>query len=58
MAGRPPGALHHIIIRGVERKAFFKDRFDRGNFLNLLDRIVSVNSEERKGPGLKYYCPG
>jgi putative transposase len=36
-----PGALHHIIIRGIERKAIFKDRTDRSNFLNRLDRIVS-----------------
>jgi hypothetical protein len=36
-----PGALHHIIIRGIERKAIFKDRLDRRNFLNRLDRIVS-----------------
>jgi putative transposase len=27
-----PGALHHIIIRGIERKAIFKDRFDRDDF--------------------------
>jgi len=36
-----PGALHHIIIRGIERQAIFKDRLDRRNFLNRLDRIVS-----------------
>jgi putative transposase len=36
-----PEALHHIIIRGIERKAIFKDRIDRRNFLNRLDRIVS-----------------
>ena len=36
-----PGALHHIIIRGIERKAIFKDRIDRNNFLSRLDRIVS-----------------
>ena len=27
-----PGALHHIIIRGIERKAIFKDSADRKNF--------------------------
>jgi hypothetical protein len=27
-----PGALHHIIIRGIERKAIFKDTADRENF--------------------------
>jgi hypothetical protein len=32
-----PGALHHIIIRGIERKAVFKDSADRNNFLERLD---------------------
>ena len=36
-----PGALHHIIIRGIERKAIFKDDADRANFVGRLDRIVS-----------------
>ena len=27
-----PGALHHIIIRGIERKAIFKDSADRELF--------------------------
>ena len=36
-----PGALHHIIIRGIERKALFKDNADRTNFLERLGRIIS-----------------
>ena len=36
-----PGALHHIIIRGIERKTIFKDKVDRGNFVGRLDRIIS-----------------
>jgi putative transposase len=28
-----PGALHHIIIRGIERKAIFKGNADRDNFV-------------------------
>jgi len=31
-----PGALQHIIIRGIERKAIFKDHADRENFLERL----------------------
>jgi len=27
-----PGALHHIIVRGIERKKIFKDDTDRINF--------------------------
>ena len=36
-----PAALHHIIIRGIERKAIFKDKTDRVNFFNRLDRIIT-----------------
>ena len=35
-----PGALHHIIIRGIERKAIFKDSADRKNFTERLERII------------------
>jgi len=36
-----PGALHHIIIRGIERKAIYKDIADRHNFLRRLGNILS-----------------
>ena len=36
-----PGALHHIIVRGIERKAIFKDNHDRDNFFERLDRIIA-----------------
>ncbi len=35
-----PGALHHIIARGVERNKIFQDDFDRENFLERLGLIV------------------
>jgi putative transposase len=35
-----PGALHHIIIRGIERKAVFKDGADRDNFIERLGGII------------------
>jgi len=34
-----PGALHHIICRGIERRNIFKDNTDRNRFL---ERLVSV----------------
>ena len=34
-----PGALHHIIIRGIERRAIFKDSADREDFLMRLGLI-------------------
>jgi REP element-mobilizing transposase RayT len=36
-----PGALHHIIIRGIERKAIFRDNTDRDNFVERLGQIIS-----------------
>jgi hypothetical protein len=30
-----PGALHHIIVRGIERKTIFKDSID---YSNIIDR--------------------
>jgi len=39
-----PGALHHIIIRGIERKAIFKDDQDYHNFLTRLGKILTATS--------------
>jgi REP element-mobilizing transposase RayT len=35
-----PGALHHIICRGIERSKIFRDKKDRNNFLNRLGSIL------------------
>jgi putative transposase len=36
-----PGALHHIIVRGIERRRIFSDDQDRDNFIERLGDIVS-----------------
>jgi len=36
-----PGALHHIIVRGIERRKIFNDDVDRINFLDRLGRVLS-----------------
>lgn len=36
-----PGALQHIIIRGIERQKIFRDDDDRAAFLNRLGRILA-----------------
>jgi putative transposase len=36
-----PGALHHIIVRGIERRKIFKDDTDRIDFLNRLEKVLS-----------------
>jgi len=35
-----PGALHHIIARGLDRQRIFEDDADRHNFLSRLGKIV------------------
>ena len=35
-----PGALHHIIVRGIERRKIFRGDSDRDNFLNRLGDIL------------------
>jgi REP element-mobilizing transposase RayT len=36
-----PGALHHIIVRGIERRRIFLDDQDRDNFIERLGDIVT-----------------
>jgi len=35
-----PGALHHIIIRGIERKRIFQNDLDRDDFLSRMGNIL------------------
>jgi putative transposase len=35
-----PGALHHIIVRGIERRKIFNDDKDRYDFLSRLGDIL------------------
>ena len=39
-----PGALQHIIIRGIERKRIFFDDRDRNDFLDRLGDILKDTS--------------
>ncbi|HFQ81857.1 MAG TPA: transposase [Desulfobacterales bacterium] len=34
------GALHHIIIRGIERNKIFRSDYDRQDFLNRLGKLI------------------
>jgi len=38
------GALHHVLVRGIERGAIFRDRKDREDFLLRLSRLVESES--------------
>jgi len=33
-----PGALHHVIIRGINRAEIFRDHHDRTRFVTLLQK--------------------
>ena len=35
-----PGALHHVIIRGIERRKIFRSDYDRKNFISRLSELI------------------
>jgi REP element-mobilizing transposase RayT len=35
-----PGALYHVIVRGIERRKIFRSDYDRKNFLNRLEKLI------------------
>ena len=35
-----PGALHHVIIRGIERRKIFRSDYNRKNFLKRLQKLI------------------
>jgi len=39
-----PGALHHIICRGIERSRIFTDDIDREDFISRLEAILTETS--------------
>ena len=39
-----PGALHHVIVRGIERRKIFRSDYDLNNFLNRLSVLVPQTS--------------
>jgi REP element-mobilizing transposase RayT len=44
-----PGALHHIIVRGIERRKLFREDADRVNFLERLGTIVPATQTQCYG---------
>ena len=39
-----PGSLHHVIIRGIERKPIFKNKADRVDFIDRVETILIETS--------------
>ncbi len=46
-----PGVLHHIIIRGIERRKIFRDDKDKDNFVDRLS-ILLPETQKPVIPGL------
>jgi len=44
-----PGALHHIIVRGIERRKLFREDADRVNFIERLGTIVPATQTQCYG---------
>jgi len=40
-----PGALHHIIARGIERRKIDYDDADRNNFIDRIGDIVTKTND-------------
>lgn len=36
-----PGTLHHIIVRGIEKRRIVDDRWDRGKFVSRMGQVAS-----------------
>ena len=41
-----PGTLHHVIVRGIEKKEIVTDNADRKNFITLLGNLVTDTDME------------
>jgi predicted XRE-type DNA-binding protein len=41
-----PGAIHHIIVRGIERRSIFVDAQDYQNFLQRLGNLLTDSSTD------------
>ena len=35
-----PGTLHHVIVRGIEKRRIVDDKVDRDNFVRIWDRLL------------------
>ncbi len=38
----PPGVLHHVMARGIERQPIFRDDADRADLVQRLARLVEA----------------
>lgn len=46
-----PGTLHHVIVRGIEKRRIFDDQKDRENFISRLGELASATGTARRLAG-------
>ena len=56
-----PGAFHHVICRGIERRKIFRDDIDRESFLERIARVFKKTATQCYAWALMpnlftYYC--
>src|SRR5512139_2522316 len=39
-----PGVLHHVMVRGLERRAIFRDDGDRADFIDRVGRLADAKA--------------
>jgi hypothetical protein len=38
--GQAPGTLHHVIVRGIEKRRIVDDKVDRDNFVLRMGQVI------------------
>lgn len=51
-----PGVLHHVMIRGIERRKIFRNNIDREDFVTR-DLILPQNQGSKSNPGAGISIP-
>jgi putative transposase len=41
-----PGALHDVIVRGIERGKIFRSYYDRKNFMNRIGELIAETQRD------------
>ena len=47
-----PGTLHHVIVRGIERRRIVNNVADRKNFFERLGELVGVGAQHQQEVGV------
>ena len=50
-----PGTLHHVIIRGIEKRKIADDKVDRDNFVSRMGQIASETNADSISIGREFW---